>query len=392
MEQSETTAPKEHDQGGAPAERNPPDTSEEHQQVGISPGILPPKMGSESSSSSEPPPYAPPEAAMAPGHSHMPIPTSGFDPVQAMPLSGAAPPYGSAAFLQLAAAGGGATAAAQWPAAAHGILPPLAGESSAASSYSSGHDPYQPRQVRHVQYDPSAAGQAQNQWHQPMIMGHPMPSSYPLYAPPSYEIGADYAVATGVGGHAASGGYPYGSNVQQPQTAYPHLYDPSYQMRHNQRLAAAGYGQYARQMQDQGDDTEHYQNRGGRRRRSENPDSARDPGPPIGNHLRGPDGANLFVFHIPNTMTNQDLYQLFSQYGNILSATIKTEAKTGRGRGFGFVNYDSPEAASRAIHHLNGASVSLYLETRVYALKDRSCYLHSLPPSLDKWKTLEGAT
>jgi CUG-BP- and ETR3-like factor len=80
--------------------------------------------------------------------------------------------------------------------------------------------------------------------------------------------------------------------------------------------------------------------------------------------LRGPDGANLFVFHIPNTMTNQDLYHLFSQYGNILSATIKTEAKTGRGRGFGFVNYDSAEAASRAIHHLNGASVNISICTQ----------------------------
>jgi len=350
MEQSETTAPKEQDQGGASADRNPPETSEEHLKVGILPGILPPKMGSESSSSSQPPTYTPPEAAVAPEHSHVPIPASGFDPVQAMPLSGAAHPYGSAAYLPVA------TAAAQWPAAAQGILPPLAGESSAASSYSSGHEQYQPRQLGHVHYDPSAAGQAQNQWQHHMTMGHPMPSSYPLYAPPSYEIGADYDVAAGVGGH--SGGYQYGSNMQQPQTAYPHLYDPSYQMRQNQRLAAAGYGQYARQMQDQGDDNDHYHNRGGRRRRSENPDSARDPGPPIGNHLRGPDGANLFVFHIPNTMTNQDLYHLFSQYGNILSATIKTEAKTGRGRGFGFVNYDSAEAASRAIHHLNGASIN----------------------------------
>lgn len=355
MEQSEATAPKHH--RGEPADRNPPETSEEPQKAGILPGILPPKMGSESSSSSHPPPHVPPHAAVTSEHSHMPIPASGFDPVQAMPQSGAtSSPYGSPPFLPVAA-GVGANAP-QWPAAAQGILPPIAGESSVASY--PGHEQYQPQPVRHAQYDPSAAGQA-GHWQQQMTMGHPMPSSYPLYAPPSYEIGADYG---SVGGHAA-GGYQYGPNVQQAQTAYPQLYDPSYQMRQNQRLAAAGYGQYTRnQMQDQGDDNDSYRNRGRgdrggmRRGRSENPDSAKDPGPPIGNHLRGPDGANLFVFHIPNTMTNEDLFQLFSQHGNVLSATIKTEAKTGRGRGFGFVNYDSPEAASRAIHHLNGASVN----------------------------------
>eukprot|EP00573_Skeletonema_grethae_P007835 CAMPEP_0201698094 /NCGR_PEP_ID=MMETSP0578-20130828/17081_1 /ASSEMBLY_ACC=CAM_ASM_000663 /TAXON_ID=267565 /ORGANISM="Skeletonema grethea, Strain CCMP 1804" /LENGTH=456 /DNA_ID=CAMNT_0048184525 /DNA_START=275 /DNA_END=1645 /DNA_ORIENTATION=+ len=352
MEQSETTAPKQ----GGPAERNPAETSEEPQKVGILPGILPPKMGSDSSSSSHSLPHVPPQAAVAPEHSHMPIPPSGFDPVQAMPQSGATSlPYGSSQF--------GRANAPQWPAAAQGILPPAAGESSVASAYTTGPGGHEQYQSLHAQYDPSTAGQAQDNWLQQMSFGHPMPTSYPLYAPPSYEIGAEYG---GVPVGPAAGRYQYGpnANVQQGQTAYPQLYDPSYQMRQNQRLAAAGYGHYTRnQMQDQGDN-DPYRNRGRgdrggmRRGRSENPDSAKDPGPPIGNHLRGPEGANLFVFHIPNTMTNQDLYSLFSQHGNVLSATIKTEAKTGRGRGFGFVNYDSADSASRAIHHLNGASIN----------------------------------
>jgi hypothetical protein len=340
-----TTAPKE--QEGGTAERNPPETLEEHHKIAILPGILPPKIGSESSgsSSASAPPHVP-QAAMASVHSQVPIPASGFDPVQAVPRSG------SPEFVPIAATGGPAAAMPQ------GILPPPAGESSVATSYA-GHDPYQYQSVRHM-YD-SSANQAQHQWQQ-FTMGHPMPNAYPLYTPPSYEIGTDYAAAS-YPAHVASGGYHYGANVQ-PQTAYPQLYDPSYQLRQNQRLTAAGYGQYARsQRQDRGQvgDYAQFDREGGdrgRRKRSEDPESARDPGPPIGNHLRGPDGANLFVFHIPNTMTNQDLYRLFSQYGNVLSATIKTEAKTGRGRGFGFVNYDTTDAASRAIHHLNGAAVS----------------------------------
>lgn len=337
MEQTETSAPKE--QGGAPAERNPPETSEEPSKFGI--GILPPKMGSESSGSSASQPPNAPQAS-----DPMPIPASGFDPVQSMPQPVAASsPYGSPAFAPVAAA---PAADSHWPGALphHSILPPLA--AGQPSAQPPAQAPYAGREA--YQYDQSG-GQSQESWQQ--MMGHPMPTSYPLYAPPSYEIGSDY------GGHAArpaSGSYPYAG---QQQTAYPQLYDPSYQMQQNQRLLAAGYGQYAR-SQSQGSGGHHYDRSGDRRRQRsrEDPDSARDPGPPIGHHMRGPDGANLFVFHIPNTMTNQDLYNLFSRYGNVLSATIKTEGKTGRGRGFGFVNYDNPESAASAIHHLNGAAVS----------------------------------
>ena len=348
MEQSETTAP-EHE-GHAPDEGRSEGAAEEYWKGGILPGILPPKMGSDSSSSSQASPHVPSQIAMPPEHAHIPIPASGFE--QAIPQ-----PAGSPAF-QLPA-----TNASQWPTAPQGILPPVASESSNSPSYNPGHESYQNRPAPRMQYDPAATRHGQGHWQQQMTMGHPMPSSYPLYAPPSYEIGADY---TRAGGHANTGSYMYGANMQPAQTAYPHLYDPSYQMQQNQRLAAAGYGPYGRgQMQDQGGDPNLYPNRGredrgGMRRGNENPDSARDPGPPIGHQLRGPDGANLFVFHIPNTMTNQDLFRLFSEHGNVLSATIKTEAKTGRGRGFGFVNFDSAEAASRAIHHLNGASVSYH--------------------------------
>ena len=86
-----------------------------------------------------------------------------------------------------------------------------------------------------------------------------------------------------------------------------------------------------------------------------------DPGPPIftnGRDSRGPDGATLFVFHIPNDMTNYDLFQLFQHYGTILSVKIMTEYDTGRGRGFGFVSYDSVESAASAINNLNGFEVS----------------------------------
>lgn len=87
---------------------------------------------------------------------------------------------------------------------------------------------------------------------------------------------------------------------------------------------------------------------------------ATSPGPPIQTTAsnKGPDGANLFIFHIPNHFTNLDMYQLFCPYGILLSVRIMVEKDTGRSRGFGFVSYDSPDAAALAIKELNGFAVS----------------------------------
>lgn len=52
------------------------------------------------------------------------------------------------------------------------------------------------------------------------------------------------------------------------------------------------------------------------------------------------------------------MYQLFYQYGHLLSVRIMVEKDSGRSRGFGFVSYDSPEAAALAIKELNGFAVS----------------------------------
>lgn len=84
--------------------------------------------------------------------------------------------------------------------------------------------------------------------------------------------------------------------------------------------------------------------------------AATTPGPPIQTTAsnKGPDGANLFIFHIPNHFTNLDMFNLFCHYGNLISVRIMVEKDTGRSRGFGFVSYDKPEAAAMAIKELNG--------------------------------------
>lgn len=83
------------------------------------------------------------------------------------------------------------------------------------------------------------------------------------------------------------------------------------------------------------------------------------PGPPIQTTEsgQGPPGCNLFVFHIPNDMTNQDLFNYFAPYGNVISARIMVEKETGRSRGFGFVSYDNAASAEQAIKAMNGFQV-----------------------------------
>ena len=95
----------------------------------------------------------------------------------------------------------------------------------------------------------------------------------------------------------------------------------------------------------------------------------------------------LFVFHIPSSMNDDDLFELFAQYGTVLQATVATEytVENGkRGRGFGFVTYDSARSAALAIRELHqyevshkcqnfSTDLSFYLLTLL-----TSCAFHSL--------------
>ena len=63
----------------------------------------------------------------------------------------------------------------------------------------------------------------------------------------------------------------------------------------------------------------------------------------------------LFVGNLPFAMTDDLLGQLFAQYGNIVAANIVKDKYSGRSKGFGFVEYDSDEAAAAAMQALDGS-------------------------------------
>lgn len=65
----------------------------------------------------------------------------------------------------------------------------------------------------------------------------------------------------------------------------------------------------------------------------------------------------LYVGKLPYRTTDQDLSDLFGQYGQVLSATIIMDRETGRSKGFGFVEMSNDEEAQSAMSQLNNSSL-----------------------------------
>lgn len=64
---------------------------------------------------------------------------------------------------------------------------------------------------------------------------------------------------------------------------------------------------------------------------------------------------NIYVSGLSYRIDDNDLRQLFEEYGSIRSAKVITDRETGRSRGFGFVEMDNDEEAQTAIDDLTGA-------------------------------------
>jgi len=68
-------------------------------------------------------------------------------------------------------------------------------------------------------------------------------------------------------------------------------------------------------------------------------------------------GTKLYVGSLPYSTTEQQLNELFSQYGSVQSAKVITDRYTGQSRGFGFVEMATGEEAQKAITALNGSEL-----------------------------------
>ena len=66
---------------------------------------------------------------------------------------------------------------------------------------------------------------------------------------------------------------------------------------------------------------------------------------------------NIYVGNLSWSMTDDDLSNLFTQYGSVTSAKILKDKMNGRSKGFGFVEMEDEEAAKTAIANLNETEV-----------------------------------
>jgi RNA recognition motif-containing protein len=65
----------------------------------------------------------------------------------------------------------------------------------------------------------------------------------------------------------------------------------------------------------------------------------------------------IYVGNLPYNVTEQDLVDLFSAYGNVTKATIVMDRETRRSKGFGFVTMENDAEANAAINALNGKDI-----------------------------------
>ncbi len=62
---------------------------------------------------------------------------------------------------------------------------------------------------------------------------------------------------------------------------------------------------------------------------------------------------NIYVGNLPFSIEDDQLRELFEEYGEVQSAKVIMDRDTGRSRGFGFVEMPDDDAAMEAMEALN---------------------------------------
>lgn len=65
------------------------------------------------------------------------------------------------------------------------------------------------------------------------------------------------------------------------------------------------------------------------------------------------DPSKLYVGNLVYAVTEEELKEMFGQYGEVVECKLITDFRTGRSKGFAFVKFSTVEDATRAMEQLN---------------------------------------